>query len=218
MMKHPSPRQAVPDSLRKDEPAPRVRMSPEERVPLILDAAMHEFARRGFTGTRMDDIAKRCGLSKGGLYAHFKSKDAIFEALLDRTVERIDWGKMPRLAAGVSVREQVEWVIDRLHQVLLTKDGIAMLRLMIPERDQVPKSANQWIDRLLRLRAEQAAALIGENLTAANKQDNVLARHPWLVLSPLMHILLWRALFGDTTAPDPDFRQAHVDMICALLD
>ena len=84
------------------ETAPRIRLTPQERVPLILDAAMHEFARRGFAGTRMDDIAARCGLSKGGLYAHFKSKDAIFEALLDRTLQRIDWGQMPQLAAGAS--------------------------------------------------------------------------------------------------------------------
>ena len=94
------------------ETAPRIRLTPQERVPLILDAAMHEFARRGFAGTRMDDIAARCGLSKGGLYAHFKSKDAIFEALLDRTLQRIDWGQMPQLAAGASARELAEWIVD----------------------------------------------------------------------------------------------------------
>lgn len=198
-------------------PTPRIRLTPQERVPLILDAALHEFARRGFAGTRMDDIAARCGLSKGGLYAHFKSKDAIFEALLDRTLQRIDWGQMPQLAAGASVRELAEWVVDRLHQVLLTHESVVMLRLMIPEREHVPEHNAQLVDRLLRLRGEQAEVLIGQNLAAANRQDNVLARHPWLVLSPLMHTLLWKALFGDATAPDPDFRQAHVDMICALL-
>ncbi|PJI51998.1 hypothetical protein CTI14_50165, partial [Methylobacterium radiotolerans] len=36
------------------------------------------------SGTRMDDIALRAGVSKGGLYAHFASKEAIFEALLER--------------------------------------------------------------------------------------------------------------------------------------
>ena len=60
------------------ETKPRQRLTPEERVPLILDAALEEFSRRGFVGARMDDIARRCGLSKGGLYAHFDGKDAIF--------------------------------------------------------------------------------------------------------------------------------------------
>ena len=52
----------------------------------ILDAALEEFAERGFAATTMDDIARRCGLSKGGLYAHFAGKDLIFEALLHRSL------------------------------------------------------------------------------------------------------------------------------------
>lgn len=217
-MTEPSQDSASKESVAlNDATVPRVRLTPEERVPLILDAAMYEFARRGFTGTRMDDIAQRCGLSKGGLYAHFKSKDAIFEALLDRTLQRIDWGQMPQLAAGASARELAEWIVDRLYHVLLTHESVVMLRLIIPEREYVPERNAQFVDRMLRLRGAQVEELVGQNLAAANKRDNVLARHSWLVLSPLMHTLLWRALFGDGAAPGPDFRQAHVDMICALL-
>lgn len=186
-------------------------------MPQILDAALQEFSRHGFTATRMDDIARRCGLSKGGLYAHFKSKDAVFEALVDRTLRRVDWGQMPQLATGATPRELAEWIVDRLYSVLLTRESVIMLRLLIPERERVPKRVAQLTDRLLRLRAEQAEVLIGQNLAAGSHPDSTLTRHPWLVLSPLMHTLLWQALFGDDTAPAPDFRQAHVDMLCALL-
>ena len=48
----------------------------------ILDAALVEFSERGFNAARMDDIASRCGLSKGGLYAHFQSKEEIFKAVI----------------------------------------------------------------------------------------------------------------------------------------
>ena len=124
---------------------------------------------------------------------------------------------MPQLAAGASARELAEWIVDRLYQVLLTHESVVMLRLIIPEREYVPERNAQFVDRMLRLRGAQVEELVGQNLAAANKRDNVLARHSWLVLSPLMHTLLWRALFGDGAAPGPDFRQAHVDMICALL-
>ena len=65
------------------------------RVQQILDAALVEFAERGFTAARMDDIAARCGLSKGGLYAHFQSKDGIFEALLARSLVPPQWTEPP---------------------------------------------------------------------------------------------------------------------------
>jgi len=55
----------------------------EERRAQIIEAAMAVFAREGFPRSRMDDIAKEAGLSKGALYWYFKSKDAIIIALLE---------------------------------------------------------------------------------------------------------------------------------------
>ena len=54
----------------------------EERQKQILDAAITEFAQHGFHATRMEDIARAAGLSKGAVYLYYKSKDAIITALL----------------------------------------------------------------------------------------------------------------------------------------
>jgi AcrR family transcriptional regulator len=54
----------------------------EERQKQILEAAITEFARHGFHETRMEDIARASGLSKGAVYLYYKSKDAIIAALL----------------------------------------------------------------------------------------------------------------------------------------
>lgn len=197
-------------------PKRRLRLAPEARVPLILDAALQEFSRRGFSAARMDDIAQRCGLSKGGLYAHFDSKDAIFKALLDRTLHRTDWARMPQLAAGVGTRAVAEWIVDHLRAALLAPDVITLLRLLIPERERVPLRVDEW-KNLTQLNTQHVTAVISENLKASGRQDSVLARHPWLALSPMVHVLLWHAVFGEGSDPDPDFYQAHVDMLCELL-
>ena len=60
------------------------RLSREARRNLILDAATEVFGRQGFEATRMDDVAKAAGVAKGLVYKHFPSKDALFEALVDR--------------------------------------------------------------------------------------------------------------------------------------
>ncbi len=128
----------------RTQPRRRLRLAPAQRVPQILDAALQEFSRRGFTAARMDDIARRCGLSKGGLYAHFDSKDAIFKALLDRTLNRTDWAQMPQLAAGANTRAVAQWTVDRLHAALLAPEVITLLRLLIPERERVPLRVDEW--------------------------------------------------------------------------
>jgi AcrR family transcriptional regulator len=52
----------------------------EERKVQILTAAWTCFTRKGYNNTTMDDIVAESGLSKGSLYWHFDSKDALFEA------------------------------------------------------------------------------------------------------------------------------------------
>ncbi len=51
----------------------------------ILAAAAECFARSGYRGTSMSDIAKEAGLSVGGLYRYFSSKDLLFHALVQNS-------------------------------------------------------------------------------------------------------------------------------------
>jgi AcrR family transcriptional regulator len=49
----------------------------DERIAEIIDAAVIEFAEKGFEYASMESIARRAKLSKGGVYHHFQSKDEI---------------------------------------------------------------------------------------------------------------------------------------------
>jgi AcrR family transcriptional regulator len=51
-----------------------------------LEAALEEFVARGFEAARMEDIAKRAGLSKAAIYLYFPSKVALLEALIEAKV------------------------------------------------------------------------------------------------------------------------------------
>lgn len=65
------------------------RHMPEQaRREQILSAARRCFIDGGYHPTRMDDIAKAAGLSKGGVYFHFKSKQEVFNSLVDEEYAR----------------------------------------------------------------------------------------------------------------------------------
>jgi AcrR family transcriptional regulator len=59
------------------------RANPDAREDLI-EAAREEFARHGVDGARVEDIARRAGVSKGAYYLHFPTKEAVFQELLQR--------------------------------------------------------------------------------------------------------------------------------------
>jgi hypothetical protein len=51
---------------------------------LILSAAFELFVHRGYPETSMEDICREAGASKGGLYHHFPTKEAVLVATLER--------------------------------------------------------------------------------------------------------------------------------------
>lgn len=58
-------------------------MNEQDAREQILDAALSLFARQGFAHTSMNDIVRASGVSKGGVYWHFQSKEALILAIFD---------------------------------------------------------------------------------------------------------------------------------------
>src|SRR3954471_8755167 len=68
------------------ERGPKFRRRAEARPDEVLDAALALFVEKGFSATRVEDIATAAGLSKGAVYLYFPSKEAILEGLVKRAV------------------------------------------------------------------------------------------------------------------------------------
>ncbi|MEH7346231.1 TetR/AcrR family transcriptional regulator [Bacillus sp. JJ1532] len=62
----------------------RVVKKAEERRNEILDAADELFGQKGFDGTTTKDILDKVGIARGTLYYHFKSKEDLMDALIER--------------------------------------------------------------------------------------------------------------------------------------
>ena len=64
--------------------------SKEKRINDITDAAMEIFLKKGYENTTMESIAKKAGISKGGLYHHFKSKDMVLVFVNQKISEKLE--------------------------------------------------------------------------------------------------------------------------------
>ena len=69
---------------------PRVRADDyEEKYQSILDSAATLFAKVGYPGAKLNDVARLCGASKSMLYHYFPTKDHLLQALLTEHLERL---------------------------------------------------------------------------------------------------------------------------------
>jgi AcrR family transcriptional regulator len=65
---------------------PRWRRLPEERPQQILEAATEVFAEKGLVAARLEDIARRAGVSKGTIYLYFPNKEELFREMVRQLV------------------------------------------------------------------------------------------------------------------------------------
>ena len=87
---------------------PRWRRLPEERPKQILAAALAVFGERGLAAARLEDIAKRAGVSKGTIYLYFPNKEELFrEMVRDIVVGNLE-------AAERAVNESTESATETL--------------------------------------------------------------------------------------------------------
>ena len=127
------------------------RISPDR----ILAAAALEFAERGFGSARVDRIARRARVNKAMIYYHFKSKRALYCALL---------------------RQMFTLVANRLHQIASSDrpsadkidEAIALFAEMIQQHAALPAV-------MLREVAERGAHLDAETLTALTRLPRLVA-------------------------------------------
>ena len=87
-----------PRSPRRLRIRPRWRRRKDARPEEIIAAALEVFADRGFAATKLEDIARRAGVTKGTIYLYFDNKEALFKALIRQTI-------VPVLAQGEAVAE-----------------------------------------------------------------------------------------------------------------
>src|ERR1700738_2903832 len=100
-------------------------MKPRDR---ILDAAMAVFRRHGFRRSSIEQAAEAAGLTRQALYHHFKSKEALFRAVIEQLHENaltaeIDAAKAEEKAGGSLADIVIAQVTGRLTQLIASLEG-----------------------------------------------------------------------------------------------
>jgi TetR/AcrR family acrAB operon transcriptional repressor len=101
-------------------------LSPRDK---IIDAAELLFARRGFAGVGLSEVAEAAGLGKSSLFHHFKSKVDLYAAVVGRILDQIDLRMTRVLAAGGDPITRMDRWLDTLIDFLAENPAHARLLL-----------------------------------------------------------------------------------------
>jgi TetR/AcrR family fatty acid metabolism transcriptional regulator len=116
----------------------------EEKRRVLLDAAVRVFARNGFHGARVGDIAEEAGVAHGLLYHYFSSKDEVLQ-----TVFRENWGELlDRFQAVEASDEPADEKLRGIVKILLRtwRNDPDLVTVMVREVGRSPHLATQVDD------------------------------------------------------------------------
>ena len=184
----------------------------EERAALILRAASDLLIEKGYHDASMDEIAARVGISKGALYLHFTSKEALVVRLLEQEIAEY-------LALIDQVARQKLTVRARLERILLetytTIDGRHHLLLILRSMG--------WNQSVIWERLEKQLPLAGlterlANLFEEGKQSGELDTTIATSVMVALFLSLMR-MYGDRQFEEsqPLSPQAFVAAVCQIL-
>ncbi len=95
----------------------------EETRARILDAALEGFAQCGYEATSVSEICSLAGVTKGGFYHHFPSKQAVFLELLERWLEGVDAQLEAARSGAESVPEELLHMTGMIRPVFQEAGG-----------------------------------------------------------------------------------------------
>ncbi len=196
---------------------PKWRRRADARPDEVLDASLDLFIASGFSATRVEDIARRAGISKGAVYLYFESKEAILTALVRRSVvpvaeDAVSMSALEHADPAETIRLMVKTVAGRM------ADGriFAIPRIIIAEAGNFPELVQMYRREVIERGLGALEALVRRGIEQGQFRPVVPVHAVRSIIGPLIaHLLLWRVFgFEDETDVNMEtFVESHLDLL-----
>lgn len=183
----------------------------------IVASALELFVERGFAATRLEDVARRAGVSKGTVYLYFDSKEALFEAVVREVV-------IPQVERSeLLVRQHQGCQGDLLEQLVMNwwqsvSGGpiCGIPKLIIAESSNFPKAAQFFVDNVI----NRVRGIFNKVIETGIEQGEFRRVDPEyvtrLLMSPMVLLAIWRHSLQpyDQTFPmdEQAYLHQHLDL------
>lgn len=189
---------------------------PEERPAEILAAALDLFAEKGFSATRMEDVAARAGLSKAGVYLYFDDKMALLKALVNEMAgANIDLARSLVEAhegpVAPLLRQMLGFLAGRLGGTRFPE----LLKVVISESRAHPDIGRLYLDSVIARGLPLFEGLLRRGMASGEFRNLDPAYAVKAMIAPMLLAAIWRSVLEPLGAEPLDietFAAQHADI------
>ena len=197
---------------------PRYRRRKEDRPHEITEAAFAAFSEKGFAATKVEEVARRAGVSKGLLYLYFKTKEELFKAVIRSVVApRVD--ELTRtlenseLGAEAFIRGPLLAFMKRLPG----SPASVVIRLMISEAPKHPDLVAYYWDNVASRGLGALRELLERGVANGEFRQSAVNELPQLFVAPVMMSIVWGIVFANRSLDTDRLIETQIDMILAYV-
>lgn len=190
---------------------PRWERRKDARPQELLAAALDHFVERGFAATRLDDVARAAGVSKGTLYLYFCSKEELFKAVVRESV-------IPMIGEAEGMIGQFTGTSAELLRLLMTTwwDRIGntklsgLTKLMIAEAGNFPELARFYQEEVIDRGDKLITAMLERGMARGEVRPLDLEIAPRILIAPMIMMMIWKHSQGICQI-EPDKLDAYLE-------
>ena len=189
-----------------DSCKPRWERRKEARPQELLAAALDLFVERGFASTRLEDVARRAGVSKGTLYLYFDNKEELFKAVVRDTIVPVIGAAEDSIAGfdGHSGELLRSVLLDWWSRLGATKAS-GIIKLVMSESGNFPELALFYRDEVITRGTRMIAGMLERGIGRGEFRPMNVEVMTQVLIAPMLMLVTWRHSVGpcDQARLDP---------------
>jgi AcrR family transcriptional regulator len=198
------------------EAKPRWERRKDARPQELLAAALAQFVERGFAATRLEDVARRAGVSKGTLYLYFENKEELFKAVVREHIVHAIGAAEQTVAefeghSGALLRA----ILMRWWDQIGATELAGITRLMMAEANNFPDLAQFYNEEVIARGNGLISSVLVRGIARGDFRPHDPAVMTPVLTAPVLMLMMWTHSFlpCDMPALDPQaYMEAFIGM------
>ena len=172
---------------------PRWERRKDARPQELLAAAIDLFVERGFAATRLEDVARRAGVSKGTLYLYYTNKEELFKAVVRESIVPVIGEAEVSVAAfeghsGELLRSVIQNWWRRIGQSKVS--GIS--KLIMAEASNFPELAKFYQEEVITRGTRMISSMLERGVARGEFRAINITQMTQVLIAPMMMLITWK--------------------------
>jgi AcrR family transcriptional regulator len=195
---------------------PRWARRKDARPQELLAAALDLFVEKGFAATRLEDVARRAGVSKGTLYLYYENKEELFKAVVRTSIVPVIGDAEDQVANfdGHSA-ELFQWLVRGWWERIGMTQASGIVKLVMAEANNFPDIASFYRDEVISRGTGMISRMLQRGIDRGEFRPVDVPIMTQVIIAPMLMLMMWKHSMGPCNMGEMDpnqFLDSFIDL------